>query len=197
MKTLAIESSGPLGSIAVVEDGHPGVSWEFDSPRGRGGEIFPALEAAVARIGRADIVVVGTGPGGYNGLRMSAAAAWGVATAHGARLFGVPSLLGHDAPDYFVAGDARGGRWFVARITGGRIVAAPELMDPDAALATLAPGVPVFCPGGPLAGLPGALFVAPKAEILARRTDAFGEPSPCYLKPPHITAPGGACPASK
>jgi tRNA A37 threonylcarbamoyladenosine modification protein TsaB len=152
--------------------------------------MFPVLEAAVARIGRADLVVVGTGPGGYNGLRMSAAAGWGVATAHGARLVGVPSLLGHDLPDYFVAGDARGGMWFVARISGGRIVMPPELMEPVAARSALVPGVPVFCAGAPLEGLADASPDAPEARILAGRTDAFGDPVPCYLKPPHITTPG-------
>ncbi len=195
MKILAIESSGPEGSVAVLADGCLLEAWKFLCPRGRGGEMFPALEAAAARIGRADLVVVGTGPGGYNGLRMSAAAGWGIATAHGARLVGVSSLLGYEEPEYFVAGDARGGQWFLARVSQGRLRNAPALMAPEAACALIEPGVPVFCPSGELAGLPQARQVPPRAQILALRTDSFGDPAPFYLKPPHITKPssGGAC----
>jgi len=149
--------------------------------------MFPALEEAVARIGRAGLVVVGTGPGGYNGLRMSVAAAWGIATAHGARLVGVPSLLGYEAPEYFVTGDARGGQWFLARISQGRLVEAPALMKPEEI--HIEPGIPVFCPGGRLDGLPQALQKPPSAIVLAMRTDSFASPSPFYLKPPHITKP--------
>ncbi|MEI6278953.1 MAG: tRNA threonylcarbamoyladenosine biosynthesis protein TsaB [Verrucomicrobiae bacterium] len=188
MNVLSLESSGPAGSVAVLVDGRLCEAWSFSCPRGRGGELFPALEAAVARVGRADLVVVGTGPGGYNGLRMSVAAAWGVATAHGARLVGVPSLLGYGEPEYFVAGDARGGQWFLARVSQGRLVHAPVLIAPGEASALLDPGVPVFCPGG-LAGLPDARCVPPSAQILALRTDSFGAPAPFYLKPPHITKP--------
>jgi tRNA threonylcarbamoyl adenosine modification protein YeaZ len=187
MNVLSIESSGPVGSVAVLADQRLIASWSFRCPRGRGGDLFPALEAAVARIGRADLVVVGTGPGGYNGLRMSVAAAWGIATAHGARLVGVSSLLGYEAPEYFVAGDARGGQWFLARVSQGRLVADPALMSP--AEVVLEPGIPVFCPGAQLEGLPDALYEAPRAELLALRTDSFGEPAPFYLKPPHITKP--------
>jgi tRNA A37 threonylcarbamoyladenosine modification protein TsaB len=151
--------------------------------------MFPVLEAAAARAGRADLVLVGTGPGGYNGLRMSVAAAWGIATAHGARLAGVSSLLGYEAPEYFVVGDARGGQWFLANVSQGGLLYAPALMAPEEARGILQPGIPVFTQGGPLEGLPEARCEPPSAQILARRTEAFGEPSPFYLKPPHITKP--------
>ncbi|MEI6035642.1 MAG: hypothetical protein WCS65_15355 [Verrucomicrobiae bacterium] len=189
MNILSIESSGPSGSVAVLADGILLESWSFRCPRGRGGDLFPALEAAAARIGKADLVVVGTGPGGYNGLRMSAAAAWGLATAYGARLSGVASLLGYEAPEYFVAGDARGGQCFLARVSHGRLLGAPALMKAEEARALLDPRLPVFCPAGLLEGVPEALDVPPGAAILARRTDSFGDPSPLYLKPPHITKP--------
>lgn len=189
MKILAIESSGPEGSVAVLEDTGLIGSWNFSSPRGRGGGLFPALEAAFAKCGPPDTVVVGTGPGGYNGLRASAAAAWGISKVHGSRLVGVPSLLGYEAAEYFVVGDARGGQWFLAHVAEGRFLLEPVLIFPDQARERLIPGIPVFTPGGQLAGIPDAVCVPPQARLLALRTSSFGDPLPIYLKPPHITRP--------
>lgn len=188
MKILAIESSGPEGSVAVLEDKNLVGSWNFSSPRGRGGGLFPALEAAFTKCGPPDTVVVGTGPGGYNGLRSSAAAAWGISKVHGARLVGVPSLLGYEAAEYFVAGDARGGQWFLAHVAEGRFLLEPVLIFPEQAGKILVPGTPVFTPGGQLP-IPGSITEPPQARLLALRSHAFGSPLPIYLKPPHITKP--------
>lgn len=189
MNQLVIEASGPEGSVAVTRGGELVGFWGFQSPRGRGGAMFPALEAAVKAGGPFGEVVVGTGPGGYNGLRMAMAAGWGIARAHGAKLFGVPSLLGYEAPDYFAAGDARGGRWFLARVADGRWVDAPVLLDLADLRQRLLPGVPVFISGSDAQELPGATCLAPRADVIARRPGAFGPPVPIYLKPPHITEP--------
>lgn len=189
MKILAIESSGQAGSVAVLEDDNLAGSWEFSSPRGRGGGLFPALESACVKCGRPDTIVVGTGPGGYNGLRASAAAAWGISKVHGSKLVGVPSLLGYEATEYFVAGDARGGQWFLSHVAGGRFLMEPALIAPDQARDMLLPGIPVFTPGGPLPGIPHAISAPPQALLLALRSHAFGEARPIYLKPPHITKP--------
>lgn len=190
MNILAIESSGPEGSVAVLTDNTLLDSWNFSSPRGRGGSLFPALETAFAQSRHPDIVLVGTGPGGYNGLRMSAAAAWGIAKVHGAQLVGVPSLLGYQAAEYFVAGDARGGQWYLARVANARFLMDPVLIFPEQAEDMLVPGIPVFTPGGELPGIPGSICEAPQAGILALHKHAFGDPHPIYLKPPHITKPG-------
>jgi tRNA threonylcarbamoyl adenosine modification protein YeaZ len=191
MKILAIESSGPEGSVAVLEDKSLIGSWDFSSPRGRGGGLFPALEAAFAKCGPPDTVVVGTGPGGYNGLRASAAAAWGISKVHGAQLVGVPSLFGYEAAEYFVAGDARGGQWFLARVADSRFLMEPALIFPEQAEEMLIPGTPVFTPGGPLPIL-GSICVPPQARLLALRSHAFGSSLPIYLKPPHITKPASS-----
>ena len=60
---LAIECSCPLGSVTVLKDGAIVKSWEFESPRGRGTELFALLESALRGPGRPDLVVAGTGPG--------------------------------------------------------------------------------------------------------------------------------------
>jgi len=184
MRILALENSGPAGSVAVVCDGKVESLETFSSPRGRGSGLFDAL-ASVVRPG-VDLVLVGTGPGGYNGLRTSIAAAWGFARARKITVSGVCSLLGFDGPDYFVLGDARAGEWFCGRVTDGHLIGAPELLPPDVALERIGLEIPVFC----TTALPGparAVVQCPRADILAARASEAGPAEPIYLKPPHIT----------
>lgn len=188
MSSLAIECSSQSGSVALLECGVVVGSWEFVSPRGRGAELFSRLEYALRAARDLDLVVVGTGPGRYNGLRTAIAAGWGIARARGSRLAGVSSLLGYREADYFVAGDARAGQWFMARVSSGKFLIPPALYAPHDARRLLEPGVPVFAPA-PLDGLPEAVFAAPSAAVLAARDFAEGHPAPDYLKPPHITKP--------
>ena len=188
MNVLSIECSCQHGSVAVLNDGAVVESWEFESLRGRGSELFAHLESALGGKWCPDHVVVGTGPGSYNGLRTSIAAAWGIARAAGARIAGVSSLLGYDAPEYFVAGDARAGQWFLAHVTNGKFLLPPALYLPPEARGTLRPGIPVFATSA-LEDLPEAVVAPPRAAILAVRDSVGGVPAPVYLKPPHITRP--------
>ena len=185
---LAIECSCPLGSVTVLKDGAIVKSWEFESPRGRGTELFALLESALRGPGRPDLVVAGTGPGSYNGLRTAIAAAWGIARASGARLAGVSSLLGYDAPEYFVAGDARAGQRFLAHVANGKFLSPPALHSPQEVRGLLKPGFPLFTTSA-LEDLPEAIVSPPHAGILAVRDFIEGQPAPFYLKPPHITKP--------
>lgn len=188
MNVLAIECSCRQGSVAILEDGALVKLWKFESPRGRGTGLFTHLESALRECGSPGLVVAGTGPGSYNGLRTSIAAAWGVARARGARLAGVPSLLGYDAPEYFVAGDARANQWFLAHVANGKFLSPPTLYSPQEALGFLRAGTPVFTTSG-LEDLPEATVAPPCAGILGARDFAEGLPAPAYLKPPHITKP--------
>ena len=189
MNILSIECSCQHGSVSVLEDGELIETWDFECPRGRGNSLFGHLESALRIPAPFGTVVVGTGPGGYNGLRASISAAWGIARARGARLAGVSSLLGYDAAEYFVAGDARAGQWFLAHVQQGAFLAPPLLYAPEDLRQLLKPGVPVFSTGD-LTGLPEAIVRAPSATVLARRRPDSGMPVPLYLKPPHITRPG-------
>lgn len=188
MNVLAIECSCPQGSLAFLRDGVVVKTWEFENPRGRGSDLFAHLESAIGRHGRPDLVVVGTGPGSYNGLRASIAAAWGIARACGARLAGAPSLLGYEAPEYFVAGDARANQWFLAHVVNGKFLSPPALHRPQEARGLLQPGIPVFTTSV-LENLPEAIVAPPRAGVLATRDLIEGVPTPVYLKPPHITKP--------
>lgn len=186
MKLLAIECSSASGSIALVEDGR--THWElvFENPRGRGGEFFAALEESAIRSDDFEGVLVGTGPGSYNGLRASIAAAWGLARARGVPLQGVPSVFGYDAAEYVVLGDARAGQWFFALVRDGCLVGDIALLAPEAAQSAIPSGLPVFTTS-PL--LEFACFECPRARFLPNRLDQAGPAEPIYLKPPHITKP--------
>lgn len=196
MKILALETSSATGSIAVLEgDRLLGVR-RFASPRGRGAEIFAALEEMRGLWEGVQLVAVGLGPGSYNGLRTACALAGSFRTALGVGLVGVPSVCALDVPgdDYTVCGDARGGRLFLARIRDRKL--AGEIGLPDAAdLPGILPGEtpPVYR----LGAVPGAEHLPaanPDAGVLARL--AADRPPVCadhlepiYLKPPHITRP--------
>jgi len=188
MSVLAIECSCQQGSVAILQGGALVEQWKFESPRGRGTGLFTHLESALGKCGQPGLVVVGTGPGSYNGLRTSIAAAWGIARARGSRIAGVPSLLGYDAPEYFVAGDARANQWFLAHVANGKFLSPPTLYSPQEARGLLKPGIPVFATSG-LEDLPEAIVAPPCAGILGVRDFAEGLPVPAYLKPPHITKP--------
>ena len=188
MNVLSIECSCQRGSVAILEDGALVKLWRFESPRGRGTALFTHLESALRECGNPGLVIVGTGPGSYNGLRTSIAAAWGVARARGARFAGVPSLLGYDAPEYFVAGDARANQWFLAHVADGKFLLPPALYSPEEARGFLRPGIRVYATSE-LEDLPDAVVAPPGAESIARRDWTEGLPTPAYLKPPHITKP--------
>ena len=184
MTILTIECSSAIGSIALTRGTEVLHECSFENPRGRGTAFFEALANASRHIETLDLVLVGTGPGSYNSLRASIAAAWGLARARSARLQGICSLLGYEPAEYHVLGDARANQWFHAHIRNGHLAAAPALLSPDEALAQLTPGVPVFSTS-PL--LQQATLASPQAIHLARRAAQAGPAEPIYLKPPHIT----------
>ena len=107
---LALDASTTRGSVALVSDHEPLREIFIDSPRGRGGALFSALEKIVGEAADIERVIVGVGPGSYNGIRSALAVAWGIATARGIPLVGISSLLGLDEGSYCAVGDARRGQ---------------------------------------------------------------------------------------
>lgn len=186
MRILTIECSSAGGSIALTDGERVLRARTFENPRGRGTAFFGALEEEVSCGDTLDLVLVGTGPGSYNGLRASIAAAWGIARARAVPLRGICSLLGYEAADYHVLGDARAGQWFHAHIRAGSLTAAVALLTPEEARARLQPGIPVFTP---TPSIGDACLAFPSAVALARHVHQAGSAEPIYLKPPHITQP--------
>ena len=186
MTILTIECSSAAGSIALTHDEAILHECSFSNPRGRGTAFFEALEETSRHIESLDLVLVGTGPGSYNSLRASIAAAWGLARAHSVELKGICSLLGYEPLEYHVLGDARANQWFYAHILEGRLASPPALLPSDKAKVQLTPGVPVFTTS---TLLEHTSYASPQAIHLARRAAQAGPAEPIYLKPPHITKP--------
>lgn len=93
---LAIETSGPVGSVALGRDGAV-VARRFLQERGRHagalpGAIAEVLRAAESTPAEVEAVAVGSGPGSFTGVRVAGAAANGFAHALGRPVVPVSSL---------------------------------------------------------------------------------------------------------
>jgi tRNA threonylcarbamoyladenosine biosynthesis protein TsaB len=101
MRLLALETSGRLGSISLVEsrNGTTAVLAESDLPAGERSArtLLPAVHDALAdqgwRPADIDLIAVTTGPGSFTGLRIGVVAAKTLAYALGAKLVGVHTLV--------------------------------------------------------------------------------------------------------
>ena len=93
---LALDTSGPIGSVAVSVDGEVRCVESLASESRHASLILPTVELALERSGldRRDVrgIVVGEGPGSFTGVRIGAATALGLARALSVPLFAVSSL---------------------------------------------------------------------------------------------------------
>ncbi len=195
---LAIDTSTPRGSIALLENGRLLFDEVFPCDRSQGSDLYLLLAKVSALAPKLEKIAVGIGPGSYAGVRISIASALGLSLACGAELIGLASVaaLETDAPEYVAVGDARRDTFYFTKVRDGVCVEPPQLLD-AASLATRlaeAPGVPVFSTT-PLACFPQAAIALPRATRLARFAEAGvgilerGDFEPLYLREPYITQP--------
>ena len=202
MLTLALETSTPHGSLALVEDDHLVVTEAFQALRGHNSKIYGPLETVLAQLhGRTlDRIVVGTGPGSYTGARIAIAIGNALALCHNAALIGYSSLcaasLGAEHQRYWLVGDARRDQWYRAEIHDGRLKGQTVCEDRrtwEAAIqGALDEGIAVlsFDAKTPHSG---ALLDHPTAERLiavSQHVEPTDTPvEPAYLAPAFITTP--------
>ena len=96
MRTIAIETSSDVGSVACVQDARPLRERVFRKGLTRGKDIIVELAECLREVGwdRHDIelIAVSIGPGSYTGLRVGIAAAKGLTYALRVPVIGVCSL---------------------------------------------------------------------------------------------------------
>lgn len=199
MIVLAIDTSTPRGSVALVDVRDDGSSLvlaeeEFSSQRSHNALIFAPLGRLLERPEKPAMVVVGTGPGSYTGIRIGIAAAHGIALALGIPWLGHNSLGGlSDAPHYHVFGDARRGGVFHAVVDHGRLSGDPTIHPVEELEHLLkSADAPVFTTDAhPLH--PALVPSAPSAARLAVLGAGIGSTQdpiePLYLRAPYITVP--------
>jgi tRNA threonylcarbamoyl adenosine modification protein YeaZ len=83
MLDLALDTSSSTGSIALGNDKVVVQSIEFKGPQRHSASLFPALvRLGIPRL-KLRRIIVGIGPGSFSGIRVSLAAAQGIALAQG------------------------------------------------------------------------------------------------------------------
>lgn len=97
-RVLALETAGPVASVALAEGGRVLGRHFMEEPRTHASGMIPAIErvlrAASTTRGELTSIAVGAGPGSFTGVRVAAATAKGIAHALDLPLFAVSSLLG-------------------------------------------------------------------------------------------------------
>ncbi len=124
-RALAIETSGRIGSVALVEEGVVRVEDEFAHGLKHAAEMVPRIDSLCRRLewkpNDIDEIYVSAGPGSFTGLRIGITFAKTLAFTTGARLVAVPSVqvLAENAPpevqNLIIVLDAKRGQIFTAR----------------------------------------------------------------------------------
>ena len=96
MKILAIDSSGLVASVAVVEDGVLIAEYTMNYKKTHSQTLLPMLEevkkAISLDLSSIDAIAVAAGPGSFTGLRIGSATAKGLGLALDKPLIGVPTV---------------------------------------------------------------------------------------------------------
>jgi len=208
MRCAALETSTRRPSVAA-RDGERLAVRELEGDRPHASDLLPALERALAELDLAprdlELIVVGTGPGSYTGLRVGIASALGLARGSGAQTIGVPSVealaWGALAPgrEAGVLLDARAGELYFAHYRRAErdveVVTAPCVLARASAAATIPEDLALFADETALdaAGLTRhAAPALPRArdvlELGVRRFECTGPMSPAEIEPLYLRA---------
>ncbi|MCR9087377.1 MAG: tRNA (adenosine(37)-N6)-threonylcarbamoyltransferase complex dimerization subunit type 1 TsaB [Rhodobacteraceae bacterium] len=196
--TLAFDTSAAQCAAALLSGDRLLDARAEDMAKGQAERLMGLLEemlsAQGAEFGDVSVIGVGTGPGNFTGIRLSVAAARGLALSTGARAIGVTRLEAalHGLPRPAVACfDARRGAVYLQAFAAGR--ADPPRLVTEGELATLdlpagavcvgdAAGAAAAACGGSVADPAEPLAVAIARFAHARRAGPAERPAPLYLR---------------
>jgi tRNA threonylcarbamoyladenosine biosynthesis protein TsaB len=158
MKILALDTSSPRGSIALLEDDELTAELRLTSSDTHSARLLSGVEyllsAAGWKLEECGLIAAGIGPGSFTGIRIGVATALGLAQSIGCALAPVSGLDAlasavarllaepdREGPAIAIAMDASRGQIYYAeyRVRRGRLHAAvrPSLRSPDLARATM------------------------------------------------------------
>jgi tRNA threonylcarbamoyladenosine biosynthesis protein TsaB len=211
--TVALETSARSASVAVRSDERT-LELALEPGRAHATDLLPSIDRMVRELGgeprEIALVLVGTGPGSYTGLRVGIATALGLVRGCGARIRGVPSgetlCFGELQPGEpgSVLLDARAGEVYFAHYRRAEdeveVLRAPTVLRPEEVRASLPGQGPIFAEASAVeaARLPDELRgrlrldAAPRAGALlalgTARVERAGaqdprEVQPLYLRP--------------
>jgi tRNA threonylcarbamoyladenosine biosynthesis protein TsaB len=136
MLILALDTSSPWTSCALVDPDAGVVAESLHAPPAKAGEILPGglVDLCGGDLSRVDALAVGIGPGSFTGLRIGLAALKTIAWARELPLAGVSSLrvlaLSAQGDGLIVPTlEARRGELYACAVEGGRTVV-PETVMP-------------------------------------------------------------------
>lgn len=214
---LAIETSTPVGTVAVGRAGVAAVEVRLSPPVRHASATLPAVAYALeaAGVGRDELggVVIGGGPGSFTGLRIAAATAKGLVHSLGVPLRSYSGLLalaaGWRGAGRPVCGlfDARRGQVYAGCWSFGAGGVGDALLEPwvgplEEVVARLAPHAPLYVGEGVAAnrerlvelgaGLAGAAEQAPAASSLLWLAEVEAEAGlvqePAHWEPDYVRA---------
>jgi tRNA threonylcarbamoyladenosine biosynthesis protein TsaB len=152
IRGLAIETSSPLGSVALTQDGRTLAGQTFEHGLQNAARIVPAIDQLCRQLqwNPADLrhIYVSAGPGSFTGLRIGVTLAKTLAFVTGAKLLAVPTVrvLVENAPaearHVIIVIDAKRDQIFTAsfqRQTEGWMAREPAHLDSLAAMLARAP----------------------------------------------------------
>ncbi len=157
MATAAFETSTRSPSVAL-QSGDVTLEERLSGARPHASDLLPALERLLSkaglRVADLELLVVGTGPGSFTGLRVATATALGIARGCKAALFGIPSgeaqcwralAVGEEAA---LVQDARQSAYYFARYrrleSGIEVLKAPCLIRPTELAALVGDELRIF-----------------------------------------------------
>lgn len=193
MNILALECSTPRASLCLGD-----YEAEWTAVRNHDAHLFPALREALS-LCTPELILVGSGPGSYGGVRVALAAATGLSLVTQARVVAICSWDSLSEGRASILSDAKRGGWALRRPDGDL-----QVLDTPAVQARLADGEQIW-------SVESAATLA-RAGLCLERTDlrpsarglisgwhsltpqqqallAAAPAEPIYVRPPHITTP--------